>query len=262
MKALSIDNGVNINPLWTDRIAIALYPSAVKVTTPVATAAPATVSSSLPAGHYFYAISAIGALAEGILSDEVDATTDSTNDAVGLTFDQQAGISEYRIYRGVASGEYTEVFVCKTDAGTFEDDGSHIALEKYDSWSASKQYYVGDVVILSNIVYKCVLTNLNESPAGAMGYWVVVKSFVKSEAPAEIYDVIRKKDIVAVHPIFLPEIVIDGEVKPLISKITLEKQNGKMYYIDLTKVVNQPTWNLGTYAATHKAALDINTWLV
>ncbi len=35
-----------------------------------------------------------------------------------------------------------------------------------------------------------------------------------------------------------------------------------MYYIDLTKVVNQPTWNLGTYAATHKAALDINTWLV
>lgn len=267
MNEINVYNGCDVNTLWTDRIAILQFPEASRPTSLAATAT-AAATSSLNAGKYYYAVTAIGMNGESIASLEVNATTDSTDNTVVLTFDEQTGVDEYRVYRGTTSGSYTCYFIARPDGAvpatiTVTDDGTLMLEESYDYYSATKIFAKGDLAVRANVLYESAnSSNLNNAPTASSGYWRVIKAMTPAASANLFYSTIRKSDIMSVVPYFSPELLIDGETKAKRSYIRLEKQNGTQYNIDLLRVANQPTWNLGTAAATQTALADIESWLV
>lgn len=267
MNEINVYNGCDVNTLWTDRIAILQFPEASRPTSLAATATAAS-TSSLDAGKYYYAVTAIGMNGESIASLEVNATTDSTDNTVVLTWDEQTGVDEYRVYRGTASSNYKCYFIARPDGTTpatitIVDDGTHLLEENYDVYNATKTYAKLDLVVYGNVLYESASTsNKNHTPSASSGYWRVIKAMTPAASANLFYSTIRKSDIMSVVPYFSPELLIDGEVKAKRSYIRLEKQNGKQYNIDLLRVANQPTWNLGTAASTQAALADIESWLV
>jgi hypothetical protein len=73
---------------------------------------------------------------------------------------------------------------------------------------------------------------------------------------------IRKSNIMFVSSIFEPAKEIHTkDLINIISKVNIRMSSGDDCTIDLLRVTNQPTWNLGTSNATETAKSDIEIWL-
>lgn len=80
-------------------------------------------------------------------------------------------------------------------------------------------------------------------------------------------ELINKKEIVAVYPVFNKKPVSVDEAKWWIypynnmTVIDIQLSNGNKLNIELQDITNQPTWNLGTLAALNAAVTAIKAWM-
>lgn len=95
------------------------------VIAPPVMAAPATgtTGGSLATGTYFYRVTAITALGETTVSNEVSQTTTGASSTVTLNWAKINGATGYRIYRGTASGAQNVYYVVG-DVATYLDTGA------------------------------------------------------------------------------------------------------------------------------------------
>lgn len=105
MKKISVYNGPNYNPNFTDRIIIEQYPLAVA---PTLTLVGSAAGGSLLNGNtYFYAVQSIGANGESKISNEVSqAIIDDGNNSVSLTWTSVPGLEIFRLFVGTQTGVY------------------------------------------------------------------------------------------------------------------------------------------------------------
>lgn len=85
-------------------------PGVAEVEAPANLAAAAADGGSLVDDDYFYAVTSLGLDGESVVSTEDSATTSSTDNSVELTWDEAIGAEAYRVYKGTATGTYTEYF--------------------------------------------------------------------------------------------------------------------------------------------------------
>lgn len=78
-------------------------------------------------GEYFFVVTALNIAGETTASTEVsvDCNTGSDTNTVSITWASVAGAIKYRVYRGVATGIYTDYFEVSTTS--FIDNGSGVA---------------------------------------------------------------------------------------------------------------------------------------
>lgn len=103
--------------------AVVFYKDAGTAPAPVANT-PSTSASggTLPAGTYYYTVTALNAGGESIASNEVSITTTGSTSSNTVTWAASAGATGYRVYRGTASGGES-VYYAPGNVTTFTDTG-------------------------------------------------------------------------------------------------------------------------------------------
>jgi len=121
-------------------------------------AAPASPSATPAAGgsladdQYFYAVTAFLSAGETVGSAEVDATTSGSNNSVDLSWSAVTGALKYRVYRGVATGVYTDYYEITAPTVTFTDTGAAATSGSPPATSNIAQIVIGvGTLFLANV---------------------------------------------------------------------------------------------------------------
>ncbi len=124
-NGLIISNGKDVNPAWTDCLAIGVSPL---LSVPAGLTASAYSGGSLTSGTtYYYAVSSIGNDGESALSTEATDTASTPNLSMTLAWTAVGYVKKYKVYRGTTTGVYDVVFYAYTNS--FIDDGTQTVSE-------------------------------------------------------------------------------------------------------------------------------------
>ena len=291
MNNVIIVNGPDHNPQWNDLIALSYDLSGTTSITPVA--ALVAGGQLLDGSDYFYKVVAVmdQLLIEG---------GDGGNQLSAWTIKSpEAGIYKWRLWDD-AGDRYIQIYKNQEHilaVGSRTGDGVITFSEKMNSGisgTVTVAYTADDTGTLE--IKKDTLvgyTEVTETPSGAnltiRVSWTaplgVVKEYriYKGMATGEYdyfytsaatpltdtgvpgilvpkCDVKIPKDGLSVMGSFKSATTISGREYPAKSGVHFEGPTICMD-VDLTKVTNQPTWNLGTMASTQAADNDINNWL-
>lgn len=118
-QGIYIKQAVDILPEYSGEgrcVGLALAPIGIVPTTFVATK---TAEGGLADDTYYYKVTAIGINGESLGSSEANATTSGGDNSVTLEWDDQDDVT-FRVYRGLATGVYTEYR--ETTSNTLLDD--------------------------------------------------------------------------------------------------------------------------------------------
>lgn len=128
-RYLGVKWGVTVptfgNPLaYTISITI---PSSAPLSFPInLTGTVSATLGTLPASTYYYAVTTVNTYGETTISAVINKTTTGSTSKVTLDWDDVAGATNYRIYRGPSAGALVELADVGGVASTFVDDGAHV----------------------------------------------------------------------------------------------------------------------------------------
>jgi hypothetical protein len=74
--------------------------------------------------EYFYAVTALGTDGETVVSDEVSEETLDPDLSIEVSWDAVVNATGYRVYKGVATGDYDEYFAVDSTETSYLDDGT------------------------------------------------------------------------------------------------------------------------------------------
>ena len=298
-KGIIINNGVDVDPRWTDRILVTEHYEGDTPLTNI-TSALAAGGSLIPAQEYFYLIVAR-------CDKHIVVAGDGGSQLSALDLDVNSDIDLY--WRLTQVGGTTRVDLARNSSfssivavGTRTGDGVVLLEQRNESGvsgTVTVTYASDDVGVANtikvrrNVEVGVASDEVSETATGAnksvdLAWDILNTAFeyrIYRGTATGIYDryftttsatftddgtleakfdlSIRKSNITEIADLFSPEKVVNGDNLDSISKVYLiftEERRSKMY--NLKKVTNQATWNLGTQAATTQAKMDIESWIV
>jgi len=287
MGNVLISNGPDIHPQWNDCIALSYDFAGTTVINPVAAAAAG--GQLLDGTTYYYKVVAVMDQLITCASTQLASWTINTPTKIEGFFELNNTGTTRRV-RLYTNNNFTLAMGTRTGDGAItlaEVNGSGI------TGTVTVTYTVDEVGSL--LVENDKLVGYEEASATPAGAnlsidltWDAQKGVVKEYRiykgiSARTYDYfyatdtatftdagtniprcdekIYKTQITHVSGRFYPATTVNGVYKLPQSGVFIKKYDETRFWLNLLEVTNQPTWNLGTAAATQQADDDINDWL-
>jgi hypothetical protein len=289
MNEIIVNNGPDINPSWDNIIAIN---HDFAGTVPIVPHANLAANGQLLNGQdYFYKV--VARMEQRIV--EVAVTGGQTSawvikDPVGgrifWRLWDDAGVRKVQLYRspdlilayGYRTGNGSITLNSVNDVGTSGSvtvayttaDNGYLDITKdvlvgYEEATATPTgnnrtinitWTLQTGVLIEYRIYRGTTTKVYDRVFTTTG-----SSFHDDGLQIPIYDVPVPKKHLTVTPGFTPATYVGTIDRPAKSWLCFEMRDKRQWDIDLTKVTNQPTWNLNTQVATQQAMNDVQTWL-
>ncbi len=297
MAKLIIVNGSDHDPSWADNVVISYDFTGDTTLNP--TAAPSAGGMLLDGTTYYYKV--IARMANWIVEEGDSATQLSawsltaphgfkcfwelTNSGTTRRVTLYSSTNtDYMLATGTRTGDGSITLTEKNGSGI---NGSvTVAYTADDSGSDNILTYTCDAIVgFDEVNATPSATNLSvdlawDAPMGSLieyriyrgtttaiydyFYKPTTNTYTDTGSCTPVYDEIYPKHrIINPSTLFIPATTANGTVKDARCVLEFGLDWGEPILVDydLKEITNQPTWNLGTEAATSQARIDFNSWL-